>query len=42
MVAQSRVSFATGIGAVHAVMAVLLLVLFWRRIAVYAWFRMGR
>ena len=42
MVAQGRVSFAVGLGAVHAVMVLLLLVLFWRRIAVYAWFRMRR
>ena len=40
MVAQGRVSFYVGLGAVHLVMVLLLLVLFWRRIAVYAWFRM--
>ena len=42
MVAQGKVSFAAGLGVVHAAMVVLLLVLFWRRIAVYAWFRMRR
>lgn len=40
MVAQGRVSFHVGLGAVHVVMVLLLLLLFWRRIAVYAWFRM--
>jgi lipopolysaccharide export system permease protein len=42
MVAQGKVTFAVGLVAVHAVMVLLLLVLFWRRIAVYAWFRMRR
>ena len=37
---RGRVSFYVGLGAVHLVMVLLLLVLFWRRIAVYAWFRM--
>lgn len=40
MVAQGKVSFHTGLAAVHVVMAAVLLLLFWRRIAVYAWFRM--
>lgn len=42
MVAQGRVSFEVGLAAVHLAMAVLLVLLFWRRIAVYAWFRMRR
>lgn len=40
MVAQGKVSFHAGLAAVHVVMAAVLLLLFWRRIAVYAWFRM--
>ncbi|HMV52258.1 MAG TPA: LPS export ABC transporter permease LptF [Rhodocyclaceae bacterium] len=42
LVAQGKVSFIVGLGAVHLVMVVVLLALFWRRIAVYSWFRMRR
>lgn len=42
LVAQGKLSFVVGLGAVHLLMVVLLLALFWRRIAVYSWFRMGR
>jgi len=41
-VAQSRVSVATGLLGVHAVMLLLLLVLFYRRLMVYSLFRLVR
>jgi hypothetical protein len=41
-VAQSRISLATGLWAVHALMLLLLLVLFYRRLMVFSLFRFIR
>lgn len=41
-VAQGRLSFALGVWAVHALMLCVLLLLFWKRIAVFSPWRMAR
>lgn len=41
-VRQERISFELGLWSIHAGMVLLLAILFWRRIAIYAWFRMRK
>lgn len=41
-VAQGRVSFGIGVWAIHALMLVVLLLFFWRRLAVFSPRRLGR
>lgn len=41
-IAQSRLSFASGLLAIHAVMLILLLLLFWRRLNVFSIYRLFR
>ena len=40
-VAQGRMSFALGVWAVHAVMIIALVLLFWKRIVVFSPWRLG-
>jgi lipopolysaccharide export system permease protein len=41
-VAQGRLSFSLGVWAVHALMLIVLLLLFWKRLAVFSPWRMAR
>lgn len=41
-VAQGRISFGIGVWAIHALMLVVLLLLFWKRLAVFSLWRLGR
>lgn len=41
-VAQERISFGIGVWAIHALMLIVLLLLFWKRLAVYSFWRPAR